>query len=197
MAWFTDYPYLDFNPNKPECRYTETFATHLTLITTTFHLKRQDRGVHVTTRFKRPCEFQKKRLHIEVKKFTWLEVKQYTDYITPVFRLTIVIRDDEKNFFKNLFLEGNIKPFFQGQLVVEFKADYPQSKPHLRFDDPRYTPSSVSPSHHIYSGGWLCIMANKGFWNPKTCTILTALDAAFDWIVWHILTFKDKGVNDA
>jgi hypothetical protein len=197
MPWFTDYPYGDFAPHKRECCYNETFATQLTLITTAFQLKRASRGVHVSTGFRRPCTFQDKNVHIEVKKFSWWGINRYREYITPVFRLDVVMREDAVHFFKNLFWEGNFRPFFQGQVVVEFSPNYPQAKPHLRIDDPRYTPTSTSAAHHIYSGGWLCIMAGGGFWQPKTCTILTALDAAFDWIVWHTQTFPGKGVNDA
>jgi len=197
MPWFTNYPKLDFDPARPECRYSETFATQLTLINTAFRLKRHSRGVHVSTGYLRACTFQRKNVHIEVKRFAWLAVRRYSDYVTPVFTLQFIMQEDRRSFFKNLLFEGRVRPFFTGRLIVEFPPGYPQSKPHLRLDDPHYTSARGSVSHHVHAGGWLCIMANSAFWNPKTCTIVTALDAAFDWVVWHRNTFGSKGVKDA
>lgn len=184
--WFTNYTGRDWTPVKG---YNAVFAEHVRLIREWFRLKKTGTsGVEVATDFWRKYLLQRETVYVRVDRFEW---KGYTDYSyeTPRFRLGIrLAREKPRGILARILNEDSqarIEEFFHNTLVIEFPREYPESPPRFRIDDRRYDTSSSSHDHHMFSGGWFCILASPSDWNSSRDTIVSGLNAALDWIIWH------------
>lgn len=189
--WFSSY---SGDKWTPEMGYNETFRNQILLLRKWFGLERAGVGKEQGTNLWREYRLQGRTIYICVDSLTWTDyrkvhinaLREYYwiehnkggsgDYITPIFKLGVRIARQDGQKKKNIFA-GNIK--------VEFPRSYPSSPPLFRIDTLRYKATKNSHAQHIYRGGVPCILASHSDWQPRRDTIISGLNAAFDWLVWH------------
>ncbi|OGM28094.1 hypothetical protein A2962_02850 [Candidatus Woesebacteria bacterium RIFCSPLOWO2_01_FULL_39_61] len=189
--WFSNYPGYDWNPTKG---YNALFAEQVRLIREWFSLQKTKRpGVEETTGKWRLYDLQGQTVFISVDKFEWRDYTRRAGGITPVFKLRLrIAREKPKGFVAWVLNDDSrrgMEVFLQQTMHIEFPSDYPDQPPRFRIDNRRYDVESASHSHHMFEGGWFCILAGSGDWSRSRDTIISGLNAALDWVVWHFNKF--------
>jgi len=189
--WFSNYFDNDWDPSKG---YNTLFAEQVRLIREWFSLKKTGSpGVELTTGKWRLYDLQGQTVFITLDKLEWRDYKRRAGGITPVFKLRLKIaREKPKGFIARVLNDNSqrsMEIFFQQTLIIEFPRYYPDEPPRFRIDNHRYDVESASHSHHMFDGGWFCILAGSGDWSRSRDTIISGLNAALDWIVWHYQKF--------
>lgn len=184
--WFTNYTGQDWTPGKG---YNAVFAEHVRLIRDWFHLKKTGTpGIEISVGSWRKYRLQEETVYVRVDRFEWKRYRDY-GYETPQFRLDIrIAKEKPRGIFARILnddSQARIEEFFDNHLVIEFPREYPDSPPRFRIDDQRYDSNSASHDHHMFSGGWFCILAAPSDWSSSRDTVISGLNAALDWIVWH------------
>lgn len=184
--WFSNYTGRDWTPEKG---YNAAFAEHVRLIRDWFRLKKTTTpGIDVPIGSWRKYVLQGESVYVKVDQFEW---KRYTGYSyeTPRFQLVIrIAREKHQGILARILndnSEARIQEFFYNTLVIEFPREYPESPPRFRIDDSQYNTNSASHEHHMFSGGWFCILAAPSDWSSSRDTVISGLNAALDWVVWH------------
>lgn len=187
--WFSTYTGNNWTPKEG---YNGTFRDQIILLRKWFGLKKVRAGREEGTGLWREYKLRKQTIYVTVGSLSWDEYRRrnssyrnerdyhdYGDYITPVFRLNIRLAKENAS--------GNKEVFFKETLVIEFSPRYPTSPPVFSIDSGRYpTLRNIIPyEHHMMQSRILCILADPGDWNPNSDTIISAVNAAFDWILWH------------
>lgn len=186
-SWFTTYSGYNWTPERG---YNTLFAEQVRLIREWFHLtKTQTVGREVGTGKWRKYDLQGETVFIAVDTFQWKGYREAGGTLSPVFKLEIRIGQKKpKGLLAQILNDDSqerIAVFFHNTLIIEFPRFYPDEPPRFRIDDHRYDREASSHSHHMFRGGWFCILANPSDWNRGRDTIISGLNAALDWIVWH------------
>lgn len=80
--------------------------------------------------------------------------------------------------------------FFDHPILIVFPETFPAQPPKFRVDEDRYREVGASHAHHMFDNGWMCILAGDDDWSISRDTVISGLNAAFDWCVWH---YKEHG----
>lgn len=192
--WFSNYKGLNW---KPTNGYNESFAQQVRTIRDWFQLEKDPKRPGVDKGSKmRPYTLRGWNVLVLVQRFEWSDYRDVGGYITPIFLLKIKIFQEADRF----------EPIFNHTLKVEFYEDFPLTQPRIRVEHQRY----YSPVEniektftdengqrhrlyvdHMYRGGWMCIYDKyDNPWDPQKHTIISAINAALDWCVWHL---QEKG----
>ncbi len=196
--WFTNYRGYDWSPVKG---YNDFFGDkHIRRIREWFMLqKTRSPGNEESTGTWRRYELQGAVQYVIVDRFSWLDAQRIGSTITPVLRLSIRIarpinrREDAITISQAEAGRKLERPFFTNTIKIEFPEDYPSKPPRFYVDDERYY--SLSPrgnhNHHMWAGGVLCIFGpSMEDWKKHRDSIISGLNMAFDWVVWHYNTHR-------
>jgi len=166
---------------QPKDGYNIVFAEIVRLIRTWYRLVKVKPGVEQGIGQWVECQFSEGTVYVTVDKFTWNTATMENDSITPILLLTFRLARNRA---------GDV--FYQGTLEVHFPDTYPNERPAIRVKNPRYYPLGrtyeESHSHHIYQNGWMCLTETND-WNRRRDTIITALNWAWEWILFHHTKF--------
>ncbi len=191
--WFSTYT---GNKWKPKDGYNGTFRDQVVLLREWFRLRKAGTGREEGTGAWLEYKLQHETCYITVDSLTWSDYRTcpssyrnekdadyYNDYITPTFKLNVKLARERYS--------GKKEVFFEETLVIEFSPKYPSSPPVFSISSGKYPSlSNIAPyEHHMMQSKILCIMAGRTDWNPDKDTIVRAVNAAFDWIVWHYNKF--------
>ncbi len=181
MSWFSNYDTRHkFDPLVHG--YNDLFREQVRMIRAYFSLEKSadTLGVDVGHGVWKTYQLQGNTYQIRAHKFDWIGITDYHSYLTPHFVLDTEIAN----------AKGELLIRFP--LVIEFKPEFPRKAPRLQVDTPKYKRKGISPNsdrsieHHIFADGWLCIMNVYKEWDPKVDTIITAINRAYELVVWHV-----------
>lgn len=79
--------------------------------------------------------------------------------------------------------------FFDRTVEIIFDRDFPVRPPAVFLPDHARYDVSNGEEHHIYKNRQMCILADPYDWDSKK-TVVDAIFAAVDWIVWHHKKFN-------
>ncbi len=181
MRWYTTFGGYDWTPDKG---YSDLFATYVRLVREEFLLNKTNTvGVEESRGLWVPYKVQHRDVSVIVDRFSW---RGYGDD-GPFFDIKLrVALKTLPSWFNKLFGQTvGFRVIFNEEIRVLFRDDFPASPPIFRIGNSKYQGLNDLHGHHIFSGGELCILADPGDWNPDKDTILRAINAAIDWIVWH------------
>lgn len=190
--WFSTYWGEEpFNAvRKPQThQYNEVFKKHLQKMRMNLHLKKLKVGIEVYDQTE-PLEFMREgdSYFVFVERLEWLGIKRHPYYETPQFKIKLRIERERSGLGRLISAIGipSREVMFSRLLIMEFEDEFPQKAPLFRIEG--VDSLSGSHSHHMNSGGWLCIFSS-GDWKPRTGTFVSAFLVAIKWIVWHIEAF--------
>lgn len=179
--WYTTYSGYDWTPQNG---YSDLFVSYVQAIRKEFHLQKTSRtGIEVTNGVWTPYNLQNKDVKVIVDRFEW---QHMTSDDEACFKIKIRVAAPRTQWWARLFgRQTTFQVIFDEEIAIMFRSDFPGSPPLFKVLNPGYQHLRDLHEHHIFSGGIMCIMANPSDWNPNKDTILRALNAAIDWIVWH------------
>jgi hypothetical protein len=122
-------------------------------------------------------------LHECFPNWEWIEAKRQSYIRSVPEERTRSVKVEPESY------EPRWEEFFRNPIEIVFPEAYPTEPPRFRVDTPRYRNIGVSHDHHMFDDGWLCILAGRSDWKV-TDSILSGLNAALDWTVWH---YKEYG----
>lgn len=172
--WFSTYTGDSWTPEKG---YNSTFRDQIILLRNWFGLEKAGPGLEEGTNRWREYQLQEKTVYVKADALSWREYRAYAYHTTPLLQLNIVIAKGNKK-----------KVIFEDTIVIEFPDRYPSAPPFFRVN--KYRNERASHDHHLNGGGVLCILASEYDWDPNRDTIISGLNAAFDWLVWHHTVFN-------
>ncbi len=176
--WFSTYTGDNWTPDKG---YNAAFRDHVVMLREWFRLRKAGTGREEGTGYWREYLLQGKKVYVTVDNLVWSGSKSrgsddYCDYgKRPVFKMDIRLAMEGRL--------GNRDEFFSDTLTIEFPQSYPSSPPFFRLN--KYRRYRASHDHHLNGQGWLCLMGYSNDWDPDRDTIISGINMAFDWIVWH------------
>lgn len=182
--WFTTYGGCDWTPQKG---YSDLFISYVRAIRDWFHLEKTDRvGVEVAKGIWKEYNVQERDVFVILDRFEWTHGD--SDNVFFKMKLRVGSRAFGNIFFRLFNRQTPMKVIFDEEIKVIFPSDFPNSPPYFQIQNRGYHNLTQLHEHHIYSGGEMCILADARDWNPDRDTILRAVNAAVDWIVWHYCT---------
>jgi len=172
--WFTTKQ-GNWTPNDG---YNTVFVEIVRLIRSWYSLQKISPGVERGSGKWIRCDFQAGTVFVTIDKFTWNTTISDGGILSPLLLLDY-----------RLGRKPGSEIFSQETMEVRFPAAYPIHRPMTRIAKPRFYNLSISYEHHINpSGGWMCL-AVEGNWNARRDTIITALNWAWEWILFHHTQF--------
>lgn len=194
--WFSKYQGDDWTPKR---KYNEYFGQMLVKLRQWFNLvKSNPPGVSIhDPAVPRWLEYTGVRgydIYVGVEEMDIRGYKQYPGYITPHLRFKVrmarKVYDGRRGLLEAFFNpntknrgQARLEVFFSETLIMEFKGDPRVVPPLFIIDNPRFQ-FGTSHMYHQLNGGWLCIISGYNDWTGRD-NLLTAIGAAFDWIVWY------------
>lgn len=170
--WFSNYEGRDWTP---ACQYNQLFAEQVHYIRDQFHLSKQGPGMDIGTGFWQEYQLQRRTVYVQVEKFEWGKYYKNSNNTQVQFYLYLRVATDPAG--KNLI--------FKEVLIIDFLPDYPACPPLFTVNTSQHMQVGASHEHHMLGQGRLCILGAPRDWNSRKDTILSALNAALDWVVWH------------
>lgn len=187
--WFTTYEGYNWTPNDG---YSELFKDYVIAIREWFHLEKTNIvGVEVAKGTWKKYRVQGKEISVILDRFEW---KHYSNSEEVFFKMKLRVGSRGfGNFLLRLFnRQTPMNVIFNEEITVLFPGNFPSNPPYFQINNRGYHHLSDLHRHHIFSGGIMCIMADSSDWNPNRDTILRAVNAAIDWIVWHYDTWGNN-----
>lgn len=138
-------------------------------------------------------------IRVVVSKFTFSDFAPIDGedhrYYTPVFKFDLVVM--AKKLGRVRSGESDFDVVYKGPMIVTFNEDYPHDYPNFVLPKYKYF-RGASHSHHMYSGGRMCIYGDFGHsdraWDSSRDTSAAAFGPAMRWIVWHERD-REEGVD--
>jgi hypothetical protein len=171
--WFSTYTGNRWTPDKG---YNETFKLQVVQLRNWFRLQKAGLGREQGTGYWRQYVLQGRNIYVTVDQLTWNGYKGDSE---PRVRFKMDIRLSNLPEGKDIF--------FKDTITIHFPKVYPEEPPLFRPD--RFKGYDASHKRHLFAGGWLCILGNSKDWDDRRDTIISALNAALDWIVWHTYSY--------
>ena len=173
--WFTTYQESDWNPNKG---YNEVFGESVRCVREWFKLEKVETGLEKGTNYWREYTLSKGIVYATVDQFIWNRFTKSKGQIYVYFLLKVRIASEPDGSGKIL----------SNELRVLFPRGFPLKVPDVRSSSAQHHAIGGSHRHHIYPGGWLCLDDGNS-WDPKTSTVMTAINWAIEWLYWHRVEF--------
>lgn len=180
-GWFTTYTGYGWTPQNG---YSDLFVSYVKQIREWFRLEKTGNvGIEVAKGQWIPYEVQGKSVKVILDRFEWMHYN--SDGVYFVMKLRV-----GKNSLSSWLgrLLNRTTPFeviFDEEVTVMFDERFPNTPPLFKINNPGYRMLTDLHEHHIFAPGIMCIMAGSDDWNPDRESILRAINAAIDWIVWH------------
>ncbi|QQG41832.1 MAG: hypothetical protein HYV90_00770 [Candidatus Woesebacteria bacterium] len=184
--WFTDFP-GSWDPKKARANFTKgdplySYAAVIKSIRDWFYLKKtkvvgEENGTGV------PRIYKDAGLQVYVDQFKWGDFVQVDGEPQPLLQFKMRVFRDRPQ------LRRQPRPpelLIDKWVEIRFDPRWPYKPPHVRIDDPRYKRfDGDMHSNHMYENGWVCFFADSDDWVKGRDTIISFMQAFFDWAVWH------------